>query len=139
MTKLIPVGGLVVALGVAPLAARPAEPHSAKVPSASVVTDSSVAGTIAVLDSLIRVAPPPPPPGLTPAQRQEWSRHTTWLRGVRTQLLPFLRPSDPAKAANLLLVLQAKLLADARPITPSFPALKTRHDAAMNAIRNMRA
>lgn len=136
MTQLFLVSGLVLVLGVASLAARPAGPPGEESRSGAVVADSSVAGTMALLDSLIRV---PAPRGLTAAQGQEWSRHTTWLRSVKSRLQTQVRTSDPGKGGNLLRTLQAQLLAEGQRMSLSFPSLRARHDAAMNAIRNMKA
>ena len=127
-------------------------------PKQSFGTKLSVADAAAKLHGLVTETNIPP--GLTPAEQKAYQEHTEWLKSVESrlnQLTHTVRPprdastgqasgressigqvSEGVKAPDVDL-LKKQIEEESRKFTTLSNVLKTRHDIAMNAIRNMRA
>lgn len=98
------------------------------------------------------------PSGLSVGQRRMWIQHTEWLKSVHARLEELAlqggvieprdkasgmatgrRTHEPIRFKRELGTLQKTLLEEARKFETLSNVMKTRHDTAMNAIRNMKA
>lgn len=104
----------------------------------------TVARALEVLDSLIPLSPPRSVPAV---QARDWAAQTTWFCSLRDRLRNLTAlVVAPAKQGEVhppidprnLEALQKEAEFESRKFTAMSRALKTRHDVAMNAIRNLK-
>lgn len=144
----VPVHLLLGALLVAP-GSLLAQPPTRQTPSTSF-------GTISVADAAVKIRSlieQPAPPGLRPVDLKAYLSHTEWLKSVATRLdkvnQQVVSPRDVAsgqasgrRVATVLSpdidLLRKQIEQESQRFTTLSNILKTRHDAAMSAIRNMR-
>ena len=105
--------------------------------------DSNAVRALKVIDSLI---PLPPPRSLAAGQARVWSEQTVWLKTLRERIrsllslvvapakVPTPAPIDQKNAAALLKEAEEESL----KFDLSSPPIRARHEAAMNAIRNLK-
>lgn len=111
-----------------------------------------------VLEAVGKAIAQPMPRDRTAADRKDWSAQTEWLRrvqarvealGTRTGILApregstgqatGRRQHEPIQIRKEMEALQQAIEQEARRFTTLSNVMKTRHDAVMNAIRNMKA
>ena len=131
----------------AALSLHPPSPITTAVPQLAAqrppASDSNAVRALRVIDSLI---PLPPPRSLAAGQSRVWSEQTAWLRTLRDRIrtllslvvapakVPTPAPIDQKNAAALLKEADEESL----KFDLSSPPVRARHEAAMNAIRNMK-
>ena len=106
-------------------------------------SDSNAVRALKVIDSLI---PLPPPRSLAAGESRVWSEQTAWLKTLRERLrtllslvvapakVPTPAPIDQKNA----LALQKEAEEESLKFELSSPPVRARHEAAMNAIRDMK-
>lgn len=123
----------------------PGRPGSASVASARADRNPTVVQALEVMDSLIQH--PAPRALLRPGDAAVAAEQTAWFKSLRDRLTTMLSlvrtpaervaPPAPVDDKNIK-ALQSESTAEAVKFTSLSNVLKTRHDIAMNAIRNMK-
>jgi cytochrome c556 len=101
-----------------------------------------------VLEVVGKAADQPMPRGLSAADQKSYAAQTEWLKSVRSRVEDLgvkagimatdRRQYDPIKFQKEVAALQKAVEAESRQFTMLSNVMKTRHDTAMNAIRNMK-
>ena len=136
-----------VMLGLAALSWQNPTPSTRPVPPAishRPARDSAIVSAWKVIDSLI---PLRAPKSLTQEQAKAWLEQTDWLKSLNARIenlidlvvAPAQRVAPPAPIdPKNIKALQDEAVAESRRFTFTSELLQTRHDKAMNAIRNMK-
>ena len=126
---------------------RAPAPDTPRAPAPSVQwahADTTVLRALAVLDSLI---PLRAPGSLSAAERRTWGEQTEWLKTLKGRIESLLSlvvtPAEsvavpaPVERKNIKALQEEAEQESAKLVLSSAP-LRSRHDAAMTAIRNMK-
>ncbi len=92
----------------------------------------SVSRALKVLDSLIAV----PAPQLPPTQLKVWNQQTSWFQSIKQTMQQQVRMKT--KPDSTWIKLQQQYERESQQFQMLSNILKARHEAAMNAIRNIR-
>ena len=133
----------------------------ALLPARSLLAQDSTRRTLAiphVLEAVDKAIQEPMPAGLNPADQQQYTAETEWLKAARTRIeslgvklgvITAPEPSSgmatgrrqyrPDEITMQVDALKQALIAESRKFNTMSNASKVRHDIAMNAIRNMKA
>jgi hypothetical protein len=116
---------------------------------ASVATDETAATIQSAIGTLNDLLAETPPRGLSRLERAAYDRHTAWLIDVRDRLETHVGLRNQVSGSGMVaemtqmnqefLELQRAVQSESRKYQTLSNASKARHDAAMNAIRNMKA